>query len=87
MRIVSNNGINSTIFLFSRFHQISVDIVLCQNTQNIITYMVRWEIFSHLNMKVCRNLERRIGPELLPQIRRERYFTLFYNGSGDFGHR
>ena len=42
---VSNNGIKSTIFLFSRFHQISVDVVLCQNIQNFITFMVRWEIF------------------------------------------
>ena len=43
--LVWNNEFNSTIFLFSRFHQISVDVVLCQNTQNIITFMVRWEIF------------------------------------------
>ena len=32
--------------------------------------MVRWEIFSHLTMKVCRDLERGSGPELHPQIRR-----------------
>ena len=29
--------------------------------------MVRWEIFSHLTMKVCRDLERGIGPELHPK--------------------
>ena len=52
---MSINGVNSTIFLFSRFHQISVDVVLCQNTQNIITFMEWWEIFSHLTMKVCRD--------------------------------
>ena len=78
---------NSTIFLFSRFHQISLDVVLCQNTQNITTFMVRWEIFSHLTMKVCRDRERGSGPELHPQIRRERIFTLFYVGSGDLGLR
>ena len=72
-----NNGVNSTIFLFSRFHQISVDVVLCQNTQNSITFMVRCEIFSHLTMKGCRDLERGSGSELHPQIRRERCFTLF----------
>ena len=83
----SNNGVNSTIFLFSRFHQISVDVVLSQNTQNTITFMVRWEIFSHLTMKVCRDLERGGGPELHPQIRRERCFTLFYVGYGDLGLR
>ena len=77
----------STIFLFSRFHQISVDVVLCPNTQNIITFMARWEIFSHLVMKVCRDLERGSGPELHPQIRRARVFTLFYVGSGDLGLR
>ena len=85
--IVSINGVNSTIFHFSRFHQISVDVVLCQNTQTIITFMVRWEIFSHLIMKVCRDLELGSGPELHPQIRRERCFTLFYVGSGDLGLR
>ena len=58
----SNNGVNSTIFLFSRFHQSSLDVVLCQNTQNI----------SQLTMKVCRDPERRSGPELHPQTRRER---------------
>ena len=47
--------------------------------------MARWEIFSHLVMKVCRDLERRSGPELHPQIRRARVFTLFYVGSGDLG--
>ena len=83
----SNNGVNSTIFLFSRFHQISLDVVLCQNTQNIITFIVRWEIFSHLTMKVCSDPERRSGPELHPQIRRERCFTLFYVGSGNHGLR
>ena len=83
--IVSNNGINSTIFLFSRFHQISVDVVLCQNTQNIITFMVRWEIFSHLPMKVFRDTERRSGPEPHPRIRRQLCFTLFYVTSRDFG--
>ena len=83
----SNNGVNSTIFLFSRFHQISLDVVLCQNTQNIITFMVRWEIFSHLTKKVCRDPERRSGLELHPQIRRERCFTLFYVGSRDLGLR
>ena len=57
----SNNGVNSTIFLFSRFHQISLEVVLCQNTQNIITFMVRWEILSHLTMKVCCDPERRSG--------------------------
>ena len=80
-------GVNSIIFLFSRFHQISVDVVFCQNTQNIITFMVRWEIFSHLTMKFCRDLERGSGPELHPQIRRERCFTLFYVGSPDLGLR
>ena len=87
---MSINGVNSTIFLFSffsRFHQISVDVVLCQNTQNTITFMVRWEIFSHLTMKVCRDLERGSGPEIHPQIRRERCFTLFYVGSRDLGLR
>ena len=64
-----------------------MDIVLCQNTQNIVTFMVRGEVFSHLTMKDCRGLERWSAPELLPQMRRERYFTLFYNGSADFGHR
>ena len=83
----SNNGVNSTLFLFSQFHQISVDVVLCQNTQKTITFMVRWEIFSHLTMKVCRDLERGSGPELHPQIRRERGFTLFYVGYGDLGLR
>ena len=87
MLIVSNNGINSTIFLFSPFYQISVDVVLYQNTQNIITFMVRWEIFSHLTMKVCRDLEHGSGPELHPQIRRERCFTSFFVGSGDLGLR
>ena len=80
-------GVNSIIFLFSRFHQISVDVVFCQNTQNIITFMVRWEIFSHLTMKFCRDLERGSEPELHPQIRRERCFTLFYVGSRDLGLR
>ena len=42
--------------------------------------MVRWEIFSHLTMKVCRDLEGGSGPELHPQIRRARVFTLFYVG-------
>ena len=78
---------NSTIFLFSRFHQISVDVVLCQNTQNIITFMVRWENFFHLTMKVCRDLERGSGTEIHPQLRRERFATLFYLGSGDLGLR
>ena len=36
-------------------------------------------------MKVCLDLERGSGPELHPQIRRERCFTLFYVGSGDLG--
>ena len=85
--IVPISGVNSTIFLFSRFRQISLDVVLCQNTQNIISFMVRWEIFSHLTMKVCRDLERGSGPELHPQMRRERCFTLFYVGSGDLGLR
>ena len=85
--IQSINGVNSTIFLFSRFHQISVDVVLCQNTQNIITFMVRWEIFSHLTMRVFRDPERRSGPESQPQIRQELCFTLFYVSSGDFGPR
>ena len=85
--IVSINGVNSIIFLFSRFHEISVDVVLCQNTQNIITFMVRWEIFSHLTMKICRDLELGSGPELHLQIRRERCFTLFYVGSRDLGLR
>ena len=49
--------------------------------------MVRWEIFSHLTMKVCRDPERGSGPELHPEIRRERCFTLFYVGSGDLGLR
>ena len=83
--LVSNNGINSTIFLFSRFHQISVDVVLCQNTQNIITFMVRWEIFSHLPIEVFRDPERRSGPEPHPRIRRQLCFTLFYVSSRDFG--
>ena len=83
--IKPNNGVNSTLFLFSRFHQISVDVVLCQNTQNFITFMARWEFFSHLTMKVCRDLERGSKPELHQQIRRERCFTLFYVGSGDLG--
>ena len=74
-------------YFFHEFHQISVDVVLCQNTQNTITFMVRWEIFSHLTMKVCRDLECGSGPELHPQIRRERSFTLFYVGSGDLGLR
>ena len=46
------NGVNSTILLFSRIRQISVDVLLCQNTQNIITFMVRfrsenwfWKLF------------------------------------------
>ena len=60
---VSNNRVTSTIYLFSRFHQNYVDVVLCQNTQNIITFMVRWEIFSHLTMKVFRDLEHQCGPE------------------------
>ena len=47
--------------------------------------MVRWEIFSHLTMKVCRDLERASGPEIHPEIRRERCFTLFYVGSRDLG--
>ena len=85
--IVSNIGVNSIMFLFSRFHQNSVDVVLCQNTQNIIAFMVRWEIFSHLTMKVRRDLKRGTGAELHPQIRRERCFTLFYVGSGDLGLR
>ena len=85
--IVSNIGVNSTIYLFSRFHQNSVDVVLCQNAQNIIAFMVSWENFSHLTMKVHRDLERGSGPELHPQIRRERCFTLFYVGSGDLGLR
>ena len=84
---MSINGVNSTILLFSRFHQFSVVVVLCQNTQNIITFMVRWEIFSHLTMKVCRDLEFRSEPELHPQIRRERCFMLFCVGYGDFGLR
>ena len=37
--------------------------------------------FSHLTMKVCRDPERGSGPELHPQIRRERCFTLSYVGS------
>ena len=49
--------------------------------------MVRWEIFSHLTMKVCRALERGSEPELHPQIRRERFVTLLYPGSGDLGLR
>ena len=84
---VSFNEVSSTIFLFSRFHQISVDVDKCQNTQNIIAFMVRWEIFSHLNMKVFSDLERGSGPELHPQIRWERCFTLFYVGSRDLGLR
>ena len=80
-------GLNQLFFIFSRFHEISVVVVLCQNTQNIITFMVRWEIFSHLTMKVCRDPERGSGPELHPQIRRERCFTLFYVGYGDLGLR
>ena len=44
-------------------------------------------IFSHLTMKVCRDLDRGSGPELHPKIRRERCFTLFYVGSGDLGLR
>ena len=44
-------------------------------------------IFSHLTMKVCRDLERGSKPELHPQIRRERCFLLFYVGSGDIGLR
>ena len=86
-QLVSFNEVNSTIFLFSRFHQISVDVDKCQNTQNIIAFIVRWEIFSHLTMKVFSDLERGIGPELHPQIRRERCFTLFYVGSRDLGLR
>ena len=43
--------------------------------------------FSHLTMKVCRDLEHRSGPELHPQIRRARVFTLFYVGPGDLGLR
>ena len=84
---VSFNEVNSTIFLFSRFHQIFVDVDKCQNTQNIIAFMVRWEIFSHLIMKVFSDLERGSGPEIHPQIRRERCFTLFYVGSRDLGLR
>ena len=83
--IVSNIGVNSIIFLFSRFHQNYVDVV--QNTQNIIAFTVRWEIFSDLTMKVQRDRERGTGTELHPQIRRERCFTLFYVGSGDLGLR
>ena len=37
-------------------------------------------IFSHLTMKVCCDLERVIGPEIHPQIRREHCLTLFYVG-------
>ena len=31
--------------------------------------MVRWEIFSHLTVKVCRDLERGSAPELHPKKR------------------
>ena len=82
---VSFNEVNSTIFLFTRFHQISVDADKCQNTQNIIAFMVRWEFFSQLTMKVFSDLEHGSGPELHPQIRRERCFTLFYVGSEILG--
>ena len=43
--------------------------------------------FSHLIMKVFSDLERGSGPEIHPQIRRERCFTLFYVGSRDLGLR
>ena len=64
-------------FFFHDFIKFLWMLFVWQNTQNIITFMVRWEIFSHLIMKVCRDLERGSGPELHPQIRRERCFTLF----------
>ena len=84
---VSINGVNSTIIVFSRFHQFSVDVVLCQNTQNIINFMLRWEIFSHLPMKVFRDPERQSGAKSQPQNSRQICFTLFYDSSGDFGLR
>ena len=52
--IVSNNGIKSTFFVFSRFHEFSVVVVLCKNTQNIITFMVRWETYRSLTPKWTR---------------------------------
>ena len=81
------NGVNSTIFLFSRFRQIFLDVVFCQNTPNIITFMVRLEFFSHLPMKVFHDPEGTSGPESHPQLRRQLCFTLFYVSSGDFGLR
>ena len=45
------------------------------------------KFFSHLTMKVCRDLELRSELELQPQIRRERCFMLFCVGYGDFGLR
>ena len=81
---VSIDGVNSTIFHFSRFHQISVNVVLCQNKQKIKTFMVRWENLSHLPMNVFRDPERRCAPESQPKIRRQLCFTLFYVSSGDF---
>ena len=85
--ILPINGVNSTFFIFSRFHQLFLDVVLCQNTQNIITFMVRWEIFSHLPMKVFHDPEGASGPESHPQLRRQLCFTLVYVSSGDFGLR
>ena len=49
--------------------------------------MARCKIFPHFTMKVFRDLERQSRPELHPQIRLERCFTLFYVCSGDFGLR
>ena len=48
-------------FLFNknhreRFHQIFVAVVLRQKTEKIIGFKVRWEVFSHLTMKVFRDL-------------------------------
>ena len=81
------NGVNSTIFLFSRFRQFFLDVVLCQNIQNIITFMVRWEFFPHLPMKVFHDPECANGPESHPQLRRQLCFTLFWVSSRDFGLR
>ena len=52
---------------------------------NIITFMVRWGIFSHLTMKVCREVE--VEQNYTHKYAGNDLSRFFYLGSGDLGLR
>ena len=69
---------NLTIFFhFLWNHEILVDVVFCQNTQNILAFTAGWEIFSHFAVEVFVVLSVRNRLGLHPESRLRRRFDLF----------